>query len=312
MEPGTDLHRGGLGALHDAVQQTYHVLRQALGQHHQGQGLLGPLGPPIDYAAQGGLLGDGRGQVDPRMLDYGSGGAQTPVRPQEPNPFWSPALQDTMRRAASGVGGDLSGGDDSRRLHGPGSETGPRAVAGGNSMSGAAVGSPTRDDVEALRARILKEAEENFDREVKRLLAAKEPADTNSYKTASSGPQGGMDAENYAGPERPPGLPSGDLGGKDRGPELGSRCSYAIGNVRSPEESRASSVALAQLRRSIYWRLADNELSIDGGQLEQRQGLVGGITVNCAGPLCSLVDDESLGASESQAGGGGGTCPTAD
>ena len=102
MEPGTDLHRGGLGALHDAVQQTYHVLRQALGQHHQGQGLLGPLGPPIHYAAQGGLLGDGRGQVDPRMLDYGSGGAQTPVRPQEPNPFWSPALQDTMRRATSG------------------------------------------------------------------------------------------------------------------------------------------------------------------------------------------------------------------
>ena len=139
--------------------------------------------------------------------------------------------------------GDLSGGDDSRRLHGPGGETGPRAVAGGNSMSGAAVGSPTRDDVEALRVRILKEAEENFDREVKRLLAAKEPADTNSYKTASSGPQGGMDAENYAGPERPPGLHSGDLGGKDRGPDLGSRV-VRIGGAAMPS---AMSEALRNL-----------------------------------------------------------------
>ena len=233
VDPGHDLPHGGLGALHDAVQQTYLVLRQALGQHHQGQGLLGPLGPPIDQPAHGGLFGDGRMQVNPRTLEYGSGGAQTPVRPQEPNPFWSPALQDTMRRASSGLGGDLSGGADSRRLHVPGGEPVPRVIAEGNAMPAAASGSPVRDDVEALRTRILKEAEENFDREVKRLLAAKEPADTTSYKTASSGPQTGVDSETYAGPERPPGLHHGDLGGKDRGPDLSSKV-VRVGGAATP------------------------------------------------------------------------------
>ena len=233
VDPGHDLPHGGLGALHDAVQQTYHVLRQALGQHLQGQGLLGPLGPPIDQPAHGGLFGDGRMPVDPRTLEYGSGGAQTPVRPQEPNPFWSPALQDTMRRASSGLSGDLSGGADSRRLHVPGGEPVPRVIAEGNAMPAAASGSPVRDDVEALRTRILKEAEENFDREVKRLLAAKEPADTTSYKTASSGPQTGVDSETYAGPERPPGLHHGDLGGKDRGPDLSSKV-VRVGGAATP------------------------------------------------------------------------------
>ena len=42
----------GLGALHDAVQRTYHVLQQALAGQPQGQGLLAPLGPGTDPGAR--------------------------------------------------------------------------------------------------------------------------------------------------------------------------------------------------------------------------------------------------------------------
>ena len=76
----------GLGALHDAVQRTYHVLQQALAGQPQGQGLLAPLGPGIDPAARGGLFGDGSGLMNPRALDYGQGVGQTPVR--SPNMPW--------------------------------------------------------------------------------------------------------------------------------------------------------------------------------------------------------------------------------
>ena len=89
----------GLGALHDAVQRTYHVLQQALAGQPQGQGLLAPLGPGIDPAARGGLFGDGSGLMNPRALDYGQGVGQTPVRSPNINPFWSPGFRRQLEGA---------------------------------------------------------------------------------------------------------------------------------------------------------------------------------------------------------------------
>lgn len=47
--------------------------------------------------------------------------------------------------------------------------------------------SPGPEDVEALRAGILREAEETFQREMLLLSTGREPTDTTSYKTVSSG-----------------------------------------------------------------------------------------------------------------------------
>ena len=66
--------------------------------------------------------------------------------------------------------------------------------------------SPAVDEVEALRMRILKEAEMNFEKELKRLGTRRETGDTNSYKTSSSGTQGLPEGEPplHGLPQRPP------------------------------------------------------------------------------------------------------------
>lgn len=68
---------------------------------------------------------------------------------------------------------------------------------------------PYVDEVEALRARILREAEVNFEKEMRRLAAGRESGDATSFKTASSGTQGvpAGDQHLHGLPQQPPGLP---------------------------------------------------------------------------------------------------------
>ena len=99
LHPGYGAQPGGLGLLQGAVQQTYQVVRHALGRDHPGQGLLGPLSEGLDPGVHGGLLLGGVPQqvsgqeaqlpVPPRVLEYGP--TDTPARGNQPevNPFWS-------------------------------------------------------------------------------------------------------------------------------------------------------------------------------------------------------------------------------
>ena len=197
----------GLGALHDAVQRTYQVLQQALAGQPQGQGLLAPLGPGIDPAARGGLFGDGSGLMNPRALDYGQGVGQTPVRSPNINPFWSPGVQEAARRGMTG-GGQAGGGGTFPEAQGDGKFAAGNPTANGSGPCGIGQNSgptsPGQDDVEVLRAKILREAEETFQRELRRLGTSREPTDTTSYKTVSSGqPLGDLALD------QPPGLPQG-------------------------------------------------------------------------------------------------------
>ena len=198
----------GLGALHDAVQRTYHVLQQALAGQPQGQGLLAPLGPGTDLGTRGGLFGDGSGVVNPRALDYEPGMGQTPIRSPNINPFWSLGVQEAARRNL--VEGGQHG---SEGLHPAGGHAEARTCGSTPAAAGAGAGpmaqdsgstSPGPDDVEALRTRILREAEEAFQRELRRLGTSREPTDTTSYKTVSS-------AQHFRdpAPDQPCGLPQG-------------------------------------------------------------------------------------------------------
>ena len=199
----------GLGALHDAVQRTYQVLQQALAGQPQGQGLLAPLGPGIDPAARGGLFGDGNGLMNPRALDYGHGMRQTPVRSPNINPFWSPGVQEAARRSVTG-GSNLEVNVILKKFEGKPCAGNPTStgLGAGCTMQDSVRTSPGPDDVEALRARILREAEETFQRELRRIGAGREPTDTTSYKTVSSGQHVGEHVPEGLR-EQPPGLSQG-------------------------------------------------------------------------------------------------------
>ncbi|CAK9034265.1 unnamed protein product, partial [Durusdinium trenchii] len=187
---------GGMAGLHDAMQRTYQALQQALTGPLQGhgqpsqvpvesQGLLGPLSLGAGPGPFGGFLGvpwtneglaDARSAMVPRPLDYTGGTTTTPDRQQQApmNPFWSLAGQDGVKPLANG-GSSLSLVVRAQRLSG----------AAGPPLGERGTQSPAMDEAEALRMRILREAEMRFEKELKRLSTRREPGDTNSYKTVS-------------------------------------------------------------------------------------------------------------------------------
>ena len=232
----------GLGALQDAVRHSFGLLQQALGRPAPQQGLLGPLldgdvsgqgrevvpntgGGQLLYAAatSGGSLRargaegersghrEGRdsagheplrtprsGQpdrqgVEPRVLEpYG-----TPAQSggQAVNPFWSAGVQQAAQ--AQGDHGATNGHRDAQSFEA---------------------------EMEKLKAKCLREAEEAFAREVKKLGMA-EKTEAESYHTAASSQgmqrlpngSGGARADGPAqgasqGPGPPPGLTTVRIG----------------------------------------------------------------------------------------------------
>ena len=230
----------GLGQLQDAVRQSYEVLQQALGRTQPRPGLLDPLLQGNDQGAQrGGVLDDrgersllqstparaqaghrpevgrsggcesadglrvgsqvgGRTDIAPRVLDpYGTPGQN---QGQQVNPFWSDAVRRGAMERAPGAG-DQRGS--------PAGQVGVSGLTSGRDRN--PVESP-KDEVERLRARILREAEEAFGREVKK-LGIYEKGDGDSYHTATSAGGGGGQSQvprqpQADGPslEPPPGL----------------------------------------------------------------------------------------------------------
>ena len=202
----------GLGHLQEAVRHSFEVLQNALrGPQQPGPTLLDPLlrqadqgvphvhdhgGPPGHALAAGTPVRDvrsdrdgsmvspmvgsvGREALHPRTLDPYA--AATPVGPLSTvNPFWSTSLQ----QAAKGEG-------HARMAESSGKKPAPS--------------SPGAGDVEKIRAQILREAEDKFAREVKRLTDGGAPGDASSYASAASA---GIDGGRVL-PEHP-GLPPGD------------------------------------------------------------------------------------------------------
>ena len=214
--------------------------QQALGRTQPGPGLLDPLLQGNDQGAQrGGVLDDrgersllqstparvqaghrpevgrsggcesadglraggqvgGRTDIAPRVLDpYGTPGQN---QGQQVNPFWSDAVRRGAMECAPGAG-DQRGS--------PAGQVGVSGLTSGRDRN--PVESP-EDEVERLRARILREAEEAFGREVKK-LGIYEKGDGDSYHTATSAGGGGGQSQvprqpQADGPslEPPPGL----------------------------------------------------------------------------------------------------------
>ena len=204
-----------LGALQEAFQRSYQALHDALGRGHGGQGLLGPLDPSNAPALQGGFLsgaipetGGQGGGMAPRTLEYGSAAAQTPSRRDDPpvNPFWSPAVRDAASRASAVGDGGGHGHEGQRRDQDPPSsrQVEVRQTPSSDPRPRDVAQSPTpQDEIEVLRLRILKDAQEQFEKEVRRLTGGRDSGDSVSFKTASSGnPEPGP----RGAPECPPGL----------------------------------------------------------------------------------------------------------
>ena len=100
--------------------------------------------------------------------------------------------------------------------------------------------SPGQDDVEVLRAKILREAEETFQRELRRLGTSREPTDTTSYKTVSSGqPLGDLALD------QPPGLPQG------RHPLLSSATDQGSGQKVVRIGGGASTASMTEALRNL-------------------------------------------------------------
>ena len=140
----------------------------------------------------------GRTDIAPRVLDpYGTPGQN---QGQQVNPFWSDAVRKGAMERAPGAG-DQRGS--------PAGQVGVSGLTSGRDRN--PVESP-KDEVERLRARILREAEEAFGREVKK-LGIYEKGDGDSYHTATSAGGGGGQSQvprqpQADGPslEPPPGL----------------------------------------------------------------------------------------------------------
>ena len=226
----------GLGQLQQAVRSSFELLQNALHRHggSGGQGLLAPLLQGSDQGqGQPGLLSNfgtpgmqsggshghhgvhgGSGHaagLQPRVLDpYGPTGIATPTPDRNVNPFWSEHLQQAARQENA--------------VHGHLGPTQQQPV------------SPGPDEVEKLREKIMKEAQELFEREVKRLTdggdatssyvsAASAGADVKREASAMSVEKGpkvlgakptlGADASGSRsmGLDLPPGLPGGRLPG---------------------------------------------------------------------------------------------------
>ena len=136
----------GLGQLQHAVRRSFKVLQHALGGGSRGQGLLDPLLRGHDVGGQGGpVLTDhrtrGRGCLSP-MIGQTQGTAG--------NPFWSTGGQQALPDGPS-----LSHAVPVQQL----------------ALSPAAV------EVEKIRERVPREAEQNFARELQKL----EKGDSASY-----------------------------------------------------------------------------------------------------------------------------------
>ena len=150
-----------------------------------------------DGLRAGGQVG-GRTDIAPRVLDpYGTPGQN---QGQQVNPFWSDAVRRGAMECAPGAG-DQRGS--------PAGQVGVSGLTSGRDRN--PVESP-KDEVERLRARILREAEEAFGREVKK-LGIYEKGDGDSYHTATSAGGGGGQSQvprqpQADGPslEPPPGL----------------------------------------------------------------------------------------------------------
>ena len=219
----------GLGGLQEAARQSFELLQQALGHHvppSPTPGLLDPLlrgselpqgpGSGLPHPPGGGFFG-GQGSLagtphqpgaphgDPRMGTPASTRqvereevkprVLEPFRtPQGPlatvNPFWTTSIQQAAR------------GEGHVRMA---ESAGARATNG----------SPGPGDVEKLRTQILKEAEEKFAREVKRITDGAGGGDASSYASVASG---GVDGRGTA---THPGLPHGDPSGAGGPPGSG-------------------------------------------------------------------------------------------
>ena len=216
----------GLGHLQEAVRQSFEVLQHALQRPSSQPTLLDPLLRPGDHGGHAGtgygvlaghglaagtplrqsgvemersgaspyMAGAGRDDVHPRVLEpYPT----TPVGPLGTvNPFWSASVQ----QAAKG------------ESHVRESEV---------TRSQPPVPSPGLGQVERLRERILREAEETFAREVKKMTDAGDSASFTSVPSAKAeGPQEpmGENAKPGGAPDTPPGLaPVPDLRGHGNG-----------------------------------------------------------------------------------------------
>ena len=184
----------GLGHLQEAVRQSFEVLQHALQRPSPQPTLLDPLLRPGDHGVHAGtglgghlgnglaagtpsrqsgmevermgaspyLAGAGRDDLHPRVLEpYPT----TPVGPLGTvNPFWSASVQQAAKGEA----------------HVRASAT--SAAAGGPHPAP----SPGLGDVERLRERILKEAEETFAREVKKMTDGGASASFTSVPSAKA------------------------------------------------------------------------------------------------------------------------------
>ena len=172
---------------------------------HQGQGQEWEVRPRQlePYDGRETLSGNRRGPYGPGDAPAGGG----------VNPFWSPEVQ---RRAAQAqpVSAGRATTDDRGRLQGQ------------------------EEDLEALRLRVMRDAEEIFEREVARLQAARTRDDV-SYRTASEGGVvGGLgppplhDEGNR--PQPPPPPPPPPRGLDDNKPSAPSHLSEALRNLELP------------------------------------------------------------------------------
>ena len=195
---GQDQRGSGMDLLHGAVQHTYQAVRHALGRAPPRQGLLGPLSEGLDPGVQGGLLLSGVPQqpiheetsqpVRPRALEFASQ-AVTPGRDQmQVNPFWSPSVTQQSQRPGivlavePGRGRVLGLAPSAREQH-----VVVAAGAGDRADSGAQGGAAGLDEVERLRKRILREAEEAFAREIRKITTVDGGDGSTSYTSAASG-----------------------------------------------------------------------------------------------------------------------------
>ena len=151
---------------------------QALGVHHGGSGLLQP--------------GVGPEQAPSHLVAAGMSPVQAPLVGAGPE-------QASMRMVAAGVspGQAPPSGAGLVQAHGAGEpQGGPEQARGGmrgagpvQALTNGALSQPSPEkSVEELRPRIMREAEESFIREAKKLKGEEIEGEIRSYHTASSGP----------------------------------------------------------------------------------------------------------------------------
>eukprot|EP00435_Cladocopium_sp_Y103_P035100 s3371_g9.t1 len=220
----------GLGQLQEALRQSFGVLQQELGHRAPEHGLLAPLLQGNDHGAQGNVVPSVRGG----QLLFGT-----------PNQGPAVARGPEVQRSGPHQGGDHSGAG--RGMQGPPSghqaggqvieprrefwipmhrlvNVGHQRIELEGKLVSRWIKPDGRVDIEKIKARCLRDAEEAFAREMKR-LGVVDKNEVESYHTASS--QGAQHGEghhggvpNGSGGGGPPGMPpGGNGGGYQNGPD---------------------------------------------------------------------------------------------